>query len=77
MNWQEEVAEHLMWIGFQRGQANFCIYHNPGRQVTTLVHGDDNAPTGVKDDLEWLKEELERKFKIKTTIIGHGRGEET
>ena len=74
LNWQDEVAEHLTGIGFVRGSASSCIYHHPERSVATLVHGDDYASTGAEEDLKWLKGELEGRFEIKTTMIGHGVG---
>jgi len=75
-NWQEEVAKHLVGIGFRRGQANQCIYEHKVRKIATLVHGDDYASTGTREDLEWLREELEKKFDIKTTLVGHDKDQE-
>ena len=48
------------------------MFHHPGRNILTVVHGDDYASTVDEEHLEWLKAELERKFEIKTTMIGLG-----
>jgi len=72
-NWQREVADHLESIGFTRGSASSCIYHHQEREISTLVHGDDYASTAAREDLEWLEEELKKKFEIKTTIVGHDK----
>ena len=42
----------------------------------TLVHGDDYASVGDAEQLQWLKKELEKRFDIKTTIVGHDDGDE-
>ena len=54
------------------GQA--CLipaYFYPGHGIRTLVHGDDYASTGSLTQLDWLKDQLEKKFEMKTQLVGH------
>ena len=41
-----------------------------------MVHGDDYVSTGEDHDLEWLKEEMGRRFEIKTQLRGHDHTKE-
>ena len=75
LNWQNVVSEHLICIGFVRSTAFPCVFWHPTRDITCLVHGDDYASTGLKHDLRWFNEELQKKFEIKTSIVGPGKDE--
>ena len=35
------------------------------------MHGEDYATTAAREDLKWLKEELDTKFEITTSTVGH------
>ena len=70
MHWQECVADQLAKSGFIRSKAYPSLYYHPSRKIHTIVHGDDYVSTGTKDQLQWLKKELEATFEIKTDIIG-------
>ena len=74
-NWQRCVAEHLVSIGFRQGLSNPCVFWHPRRGIRTLVHGDDYASTGTLEHLKWLQEELEKKFDMKTQVVGHSNSE--
>ena len=69
-NWQGCYTSHLESIGFTAGVANPCFFVNHNYKLKTLVHGDDYVTTGSREGLKWMKGELEKKFKIKTSIIG-------
>ena len=34
-----------------------------------MVHGDDFITVGEKEDAEWMKKEMEKRFEIKTKVI--------
>ena len=70
-NWQKCVADHLREIGFKQGKANSCVFYHVKRQIQVLVHGDDYASCGAYGELQWLKGELEKRFDMKTIIMGH------
>ena len=74
-NWQETVAEHLDSCGFQRGCSNPCVFYHPVRDIMTLAHGDDYASAGNGEQMRWLHVELEKRFEIKTTVLGTEAGD--
>ena len=37
-----------------------------------MIHGDDFVSTASPGELQWFKKELEKRFKIKTQVIGPG-----
>ena len=39
------------------------------------MHGDDFVPVGRREDLEWLKNKMGRRFARKTKILGKGKEE--
>ena len=69
--WQECLSQHLADIGFTRGKSKPCVFFHAERNIHTLVHGDDYATVGTLGDLNWMKIELENKFDMKTTMVGH------
>ena len=69
-NWSNTVEEHLCKIGFKQGKASGNVYHHRERELSTLVHGDDYVTVGPEDGARWLKEELEKVYKIKTSVVG-------
>ena len=50
------------------------LYH-PVRDIMTLVHGDDYASAGNGEQMRWLQVELEKRFDIKTTVLGTEAGD--
>ena len=36
----------------------------------TYVHGDDYVSTGLPENLNWMKRELEKKYQVKTQVLG-------
>ena len=40
------------------------------RGIRTFVHGDDYVSTGLPKELNWLREQLEGKYQVKTQILG-------
>ena len=41
-----------------------------------MIHGDDYVSIGKHRDLKWMQGELERRFEIKTSMIGPTQGSE-
>ena len=71
-NFQKEVKKFMQGIGFRVGKYNPCTYFHRGRQLKTLVHGDDFVTSGSREDCQWLKEKLEGRFEIKSKVVGMG-----
>ncbi len=38
------------------------------------MHGDDYTSVASPEDVQWLKMELEKKYELKTNILGHNNG---
>ncbi len=38
--WQERAVEALKAVGFTQGVSNPCVFHHPGRDLRTRLHGD-------------------------------------
>ena len=74
-NFQVEVRKFMQQLGFRVGRYNASTFYHVGRQLRTLVHGDDFVTVGDKQGVDWLRRELEHRFEIKTAMIGHGHHE--
>ena len=76
LNWQLTVKSNLETLGFKSSAAFPNIYYHEARDICTLVHGDDYASSASESNLKWLKKNLEERFEIKTTVIGHEKSDE-
>ena len=72
-NWQKKVQEAMATLGFSIGKASPVLFYHPQRGLKCLVHGDDFV-SGEPVDLVWMRNELESKLEINTTILGDGPG---
>ena len=77
MNWQEEVAKEMQGWGFSRDRYNPCLYWNEKTRLRTMVHGDDFVSAGTREAVRAFRRQLEKRFEIKTQVIGSGRGVRT
>ena len=73
-NWQKKVQETVAALGFSIGEASPVLFYHPQRGLKCLVHGDDFVVSGEPVDLVWMRNELESKLEINTTILGDGPG---
>ena len=64
-NWGEECSDTMIQAGFKRGLASPCTFYHPTRQIRTYIHGDDYVSVGKGEQLEWLKNTLEKRYEIK------------
>ena len=71
-NWANEYADMLISVGFVQGRASPCVFYRKEPAIRTFVHGDDYVSTAMPKQLQWLKEQLERKYQIKTQWLGPG-----
>ena len=46
------------------------FFHHKERNIITFVHGDDYVSIAVPKELTWLKEHLEKKYKLETQWLG-------
>ena len=71
-NWQAEISQPLVNSGFTHGAASPCVFYHEARGIRTLGHGDDYVSVGTPCQLKRFEEQLERKYKIKTQLLGFG-----
>ena len=56
---------------FIRGGASSCVFRHVERDITTSVYGDDFTTTGAKDQLDWFRHALEKKYDlVKSAQLG-------
>ena len=65
-NWQHTVETHLRKLGFKQGLASGNVFYHEGKNLSTLVHGDDYVTVGSEEGANWLKAQLEQENEIKT-----------
>ena len=75
-NWEREYSSFLVGLGFRRGSASPCQFYHPGRDISTVVHGDDFTSLANSVDLNWLQQQLEAKYSVKTQLLGPGYSDE-
>ena len=68
--WQKKVQETIATLGFSIGKASPVLFCHHQRSLKCLVHGDDFVVPGEPVDLVWMRNELESKLEINTTIFG-------
>ena len=51
------------------------MFFHKERGLRTLEHGDDYASVGSLEELGWMRRELENRFDMKTTTVGHSKAE--
>ena len=73
-NWQKKVQETMAAFGFSFGKASPVPFCHPQRSLKCLVHGDDFVVSGEPVDLVWMRNELESKLEIDTTMLGDEPG---
>ena len=74
-NWYKEYSQQLVKMGFRQGVASPCTFYHHVRQLRTYVHGDDYVSTGTTDNLQWMRAELEKRYQVKTQVLGPGEGQ--
>ena len=61
--------------GFVVGKYNSSTYFHKARSIKVMVHGDDFVSSGSRSSLKWFRGQLEKRFEVKTKVIGTGEGE--
>jgi hypothetical protein len=73
--WLEELGSTLKEIGFQMSQHFPGLYFHQGLGVMMVTHVDDLLCSGPKENLEWVRAELQRKYEVKGEIMKDGNAE--
>ena len=57
------------------GRYNARTFYHPSKGLKCMVHGDDFVTAGDRKEAHWFKTELEKRFEIKTKIVGGAQEE--
>ena len=49
-------------MGFKRGVLSPCTFWNARRELRAVVHGDDFATLGYDEQMNWFREETEKRL---------------
>ena len=69
-NWFDAYSQQFVEVGFQQVVTSPCTFCHPKRAIITYVQGDDYVSTGQPPQLRWLKEQLEKRYQVKTQTSG-------
>ena len=64
-NWEYEYCESMEGIGFKRGKASPCVFHQEERGIRAVIHGDDFTLLGASEQLDWFREQTVKRFEVK------------
>ena len=74
--WHCEYSQTMTEMGFMKGDASACVFRNQSRRIVATVHGDDFTIAGPKNQLDWMKGQMERKYELtETGRIGPGEAD--
>ena len=62
--WEDEYTAYMCELGFRRGLASGCLFCHPSKDLQCAVYGDNFTTTGAAEDLDWLEDQLEKKYAI-------------
>ena len=62
--WHNEYSSFMQSIGFEMGDASACVFRHKEKGLTSSVHGDDFTTAGPKCHLDWLKQEMQKKYEL-------------
>ena len=74
-NFQREVARIMKSLGYIQSKYNASLYYHPQEDVQVLVHGDDFVAVGQRLEIQKFKQQLAKRFTVKTKLVGSGAGE--
>ena len=63
----------MVSFGIEQGKASPCTFFHNDRNIRTYIHGDDFVSVASDDNLKWLKQQIERKYELKTQVLGPGK----
>ena len=62
--WHGEYSSFMKSVGFTMGDASACVFRHKTRRITSSVHGDDFTTAGPKEELDWLKAEMQKRYEL-------------
>ena len=72
--WRRELETTLNGLGFKGSCLHPGLFYHEGRNVALVSLVDDLLIGGTPDNLQWVRESLEKKYDIKGTDIDSTKG---
>ena len=64
-NWGPACTQFMCDTRFKKGVSSPCIFWNAEAEVRHVVHGDNSAVLGHKQELDWFWNPINKKFQSK------------
>ena len=64
-NWPASYVGFMEECVFVRGILSPCCFHNKEHKIRCVVHGDDFAVLGKRNNLDWFREKIRSKYPVK------------
>ncbi len=64
-NWEREYEDAFRSLGFTQGKSTPCVFYHAERDIRTAVHGDDFTSLAEDSQLQWLAQELSKRYELK------------
>ena len=75
--WEREYTKTLASIQFIRGRTSPCLFRHKSHDCVVFIHGDDIVACGEHDVLQWLQEEISKRYRTKVRgLLGPEAGDE-
>ena len=75
VEWQRVVQGIIQEIGFAMSKVVLCLYAHERNGVRMTVHVDDFLCTGGRMGVNWVEQELKRRFELTAETLGGATGE--
>ena len=75
--WHNECSRTLEEMGFLRGDASACVFRQADRRLVASVHGDDFCVCGPKRQLDWMRDEMRKRYELtENGRLGPGKNDD-
>ena len=72
VTFQQEVGKLMRSLGYRPSKFNPSLFYHPRDGIKVLVHGDDFVASGERSKIIAFKEQLWKRFTIKSKVVGSG-----
>ena len=69
--WNDTIHSYIIEMGFTRTSADPCVYIHVTKEKQKVIiglHVDDFIVAGHQGEIEWLKEQLKKRYRIKSSV---------
>ena len=70
---EREYTKTLESIQFIRGRTSPCLFRHKSHDCVVFIHGDDIVACGEHDVLQWLHEEISKRYLTKVMEVAGAR----